>query len=348
MSFNASRMTRRQFGKTIAALSAASTGLLAGAPAIGQGLRKITFLLDIGAYGKHAMFYPAIDRGFFRDAGLDVQIEAAKGSADNAVKVASGSAEFGFADTPTTMQARGTGVNVKQVLMVHYKAMNNVVTLASNPVRKPKDMEGKIFGATAGDAPRIALPALAKINGFDLGKVEIVTIDGSAKPAVLMSKKAQGILGLTAFAPVYAAAAEKTGEKVVEMVFADFGLDLYSNGIIASDALLAKDPGLVSAFNEAMVQSIIYSCEHPDEAVQMFLKRYPLASPATVRAQLDVAIRHLLVDEVKRNGVGPMSEDKMKFTLNIVREFYGLKGNVNLADTFSNAFVKPNQRPSTL
>ena len=135
-----------------------------------QSQRSITFLLDIGAYGKHALFYPALDKGYFREAGLNVRFEAAKGSADNAVKVAAGTADFGFADTPTSMLARGTGAMVKQVLMVHYKAMNNVVSLASNAVRTPKDMVGKSFGATAGDAPRVALPALAKRNGFDASK----------------------------------------------------------------------------------------------------------------------------------------------------------------------------------
>ncbi|HMN78783.1 MAG TPA: ABC transporter substrate-binding protein [Burkholderiaceae bacterium] len=339
-------MNRRQFTRIAGASAVAATGLSIGRRASAQGRRKVTFLFDIGAYGKHAIFYPAVERGFFRDAGLDVQIEAAKGSADNALKVASGSAEFGFADTPTSILARGNGLKVKQVLMVHYKAMNNVITLASNPVRNPKDMVGKTFGATAGDAPRVALPALAKINGFDVSKVEIVTIEGSAKPAVLASKKADGVLGLSAFAPVYSVAAEKTGDKLVQMLFADFGLDLYSNGIIVSDDLIAKDPELVRAFNQAIVQSILYSVANRDEAVKMYLKHHPLSNPATVRAQLDVAIDHLLVDEVRANGVGPMSQSKMEFTLGIVRDFYGLKGDVKLADVYSNQFVKPGQRPT--
>lgn len=345
MSVHASN--RRRFTTGMAAGTALTgLGAMSPRPARAQSLRQVTFLLDIGAYGKHALFYPAIDKGYFRDAGLDVRVEAAKGSADNQVKIASGAAEFGFADTPTTILGRGTGILVKQVLMVHYKAMNNVVTLASNPVRTPKDMEGKTFGATAGDAPRVALPALAKINKFDVSKVEIVTIEGSAKPAVLMSKKADGILGLSAFAPVYAAAAQKTGAQIVEMLFSDFGLDMYSNGIIVSDALLAKEPALVKSFNEAIQRSIIFACQNRDEAVQTFIKHNPIANPATARAQLDVAIKHLLVDEVAAHGVGPMSAKKMAFTLDVVREFYGLKGDVKLDDIYTNDFVKPGQKPA--
>ena len=341
------KINRRRFNTTMAAATMAGVGAGIGAPTVwAQSERSITFLLDIGAYGKHALFYPALDKGYFKEAGLNVRFEAAKGSADNVVKIASGTAEFGFADTPTSMLARGTNAKVKQILMVHYKAMNNVVSLASKPVRTPKEMAGKSFGATAGDAPRVALPALAKMNGFDASKVEIVTIEGSAKPALLLSKRVDGILGLSAFAPVYAEAVEKTGDKIVQVLFADYGLDIYSNGIIATDALIAKEPALVRAFNEALARSIIFACQHRDEAVQSFIKHNPIANPKTVRAQLDVAINHLLVDEVKQNGVGPMSAKKMAFTLDVVREFYGLKGEVKLEDTYSNDFAKPGLLPA--
>lgn len=341
------RISRRQFSSQLAALMAASTCMTVGASSVlhAQTLRRVTFLLDIAPYGKHALFYPALDLGYFQEVGLDVTFEAAKGSSDNAIKVAGGSAQFGFSDAPTAILARGSGALVKLICMVHYKAMNNVVTLADNPVRHPKDMEGKTFGATAGDAPRVALPALAKINNFDASKVEIVTIEGSAKPAVLISRKADGVLGLSAFAPVYATAAEKVNQKLVQMLFADFGLDLYSNGIIASDSTIKNEPALIKAFVSALTKSMIYASEHRNEAVKMFVKRHPLSNPATVRAQLDVAIDHLLVDEVKQNGIGPMGQSKMQFTLDIVREFYGLKGKVELDDVYTNMFTQSNQRP---
>lgn len=346
MGKNGIRFNRRRFNAGLAAAATAgATGV--GAPTVwAQSDRQVVFLLDIGAYGKHALFYPALENGYFKEAGLNVKFEAAKGSADNVVKVAAGTAQFGFADTPTSMLARGTGAKVKQVLMVHYKTMNNVVSLASNPVRTPKDMVGRSFGATAGDAPRVALPALARKDGFDVGKVQIITIEGSAKPALLMSKRVDGILGLSAFAPVYAEVVEKTGDKIVQFLFADYGLDMYSNGIIVTDALIAKDPALVRAFNEALVKSMVFACENREEAVKAFMKHNPMANPRTARAQLDVAIDHLLVDEVKAHGIGPMSAEKMGFTLGIVRDFYGLKGEVKLDETYTNEFAKPGVRPA--
>jgi NitT/TauT family transport system substrate-binding protein len=338
-------ISRRNFGRSIAAIGAAATigGFHIGT-ARAQDRRKVVFLFDVSPYGKHALFYPAVENGYFKDAGLDVQFESGKGSSDVALKVAAGAADFGFADAPTTMLARATGAKLKEVMMVHYKAMNNVLTLPTKAVRKPKDMEGFKLGATAGDAPRIALPALAKINGFDASKVEIITIESSAKPAMLMSRQVDGVLSLAAYTPVMAIAAKRMGQEIVEMLYSDYGLDIYSNGIIARDDSLAKDPDMVRGFVQAIIRSCIFAVEKPAEAHAMFMKHNQAANPDIARAQLDVAIKHLLVDEVVHSGVGPMSEKKMAFTLDIVREYFGPKGPVALPDTYTNAFVKAGQK----
>jgi NitT/TauT family transport system substrate-binding protein len=310
-----------------------------------QDLRKVSFLLDVNAYGKHALFYPAIDNGYFREAGLDVTFQPGKGSADVSVKIAAGSADAGFADAATTILARSKGAKIKQVMMVHYKNMNNATTLASNAVRKPQDLVGKKMGATAGDAPRVALPALAKINHFDASKVEIITMESPAKPAMLMSKQVDGVFSIAAYAPVMAAAARKQGQEIVQMLFADFGLDIYSNGIVVNDETAAKDPKFVKALVGAFQRSCVFAVEKPAEATAMFMKHNPAANPEIARAQLDVAIQHLMVDEVKQNGIGPMSEKKMAFTVDIVHDFYGMHGTVKTADVYTNAFAPAGLKP---
>jgi len=154
------------------------------------------------------------------------------------------------------------------------------------------------------------------------------------------------VMSLAAYTPVMAVAAKRMGQEIVEMLYSDFGMDIYSNGIIAHDDLLAKDPDFVRRFTQAMVRSCIFAVEKPAEALAMFMKHNQAANPDIARPQLDVAIKHLIVDEVLKNGVGPMSEKKMQFTLDVTRDYLGLKGNVTLADSYSNAFVKAGQKPA--
>ena len=77
----------------------------------------------------------------------------------------------------------------------------------------------------------------------------------------------------------------------------------------------------------------------------MFLKENPAANADIARAQFDVAISHLLVDEVKDHGVGPIDQAKMAFSLDIVRKYFGLEGTVKLDEIYSNDFVTAGQKP---
>ena len=73
-------------------------------------LEKINFLLDFTPYGKHAPFYAAIDKGFWKDAGFDVTIIKGEGSATTVSSYAAGTVDFAIADTPTLILARARGV----------------------------------------------------------------------------------------------------------------------------------------------------------------------------------------------------------------------------------------------
>src|SRR3974390_3889939 len=88
------------FGATVAFV----LGLLLSAPfapaQTGRPLEKITFLLDFVPYGKHAPFYVAMDKGFWRDAGFDGKIVGGEGSATTISSYAAGAVDFAFADTP--------------------------------------------------------------------------------------------------------------------------------------------------------------------------------------------------------------------------------------------------------
>jgi NitT/TauT family transport system substrate-binding protein len=70
---------------------------------------KITFLLDFTPYGKHAPFFAALDKGFWKDAGFDVTIVKGEGSATTTSSYAAGAVDFAFADTPTLILARAKG-----------------------------------------------------------------------------------------------------------------------------------------------------------------------------------------------------------------------------------------------
>jgi len=335
--------SRRRFTQ-LAAGAGFAMPFIAG-PSFGQAMKKATFLFDVQPYSKHALFYPAVEKGFFAKRGLDIAFNAGKGSADVAQKVAAKGAEFGFVDAGSAVLARGRGMPLKLTGMVHYKNMMCVIGFSEPPLTKPKDLEGRKLAANAGDAVRTGFMAIAKPNGVDISKIDFVTVETSNKRPLLFAGKLDACCDYAVNLPVYKAGAAKIGKEVSQVLFSDFGLDIYSNGFVTRDDLIKSDPQLVKDFNDAMVESMIYAIDNRDEAVQIFQKFNPQSDAVLVRAGLDVAINHLLVPEVMAHGVGPLDPGKMEKTIGAMKQYFDLAGEVKAVDMFSNDFVTAGKKP---
>jgi NitT/TauT family transport system substrate-binding protein len=316
-------------------------------PAAGSGsLRKATLLLDVTPYGKHAFFYVPLEKGWYREAGLDITIESAKGSADNAAKVGAKAVEFGFADTSAVIAARAGGAMIRVTCMVHYKNLMAVMSFRHRGnITQLKDLEGKTVAALPGEAGRVVLPALGKINHFDPEKINFVTVEQTGKPAMLAAGQAQAVLDFYAGFPSYVAAARQVNDEAIALLYADYGLDVYNNGIVVHDDLLRAEPDLVRRFHEAFVRGMVWTVENPDAANDIMLQYAPQLRRETARAQLQIAIDHLMVDEVRRNGCGPMRHDKMVFTLDTLSQYQTLPRAVSVDEIYTNDFVPRGQIP---
>ena len=301
--------------------------------------QSVTFLFDVLPNPKHALFYPAQANGYFRQSGLDVTIESGKGSADVVQRVASGAADIGFADASAVILGRSRGLPVKLVTMVHYKSLMSIVTRQEAGVATPKDLVGKKIAATSGDAVRIVLPALARLNGFDSSKVNFVTVDQAAKSALLMTGRVDGVCDYASAFPIYEAAGAQTGVALRLLLYADFGLDIYSNGIIVRDDTIRDKPQLVRAFVSAIIKSMTFAATDRAATIAIFRRFQPQYSEAVVAAGLDIAVAHLMVPEVRAHGIGPMSEAKMAQTIDVTKASFGLPAAVAPADAYTNAFI---------
>ena len=113
----------------------------------GRPLEKITFLLDFTPYGKHAPFFAALEKGFWKDAGFDVTIIKGEGSATTISSYAAGAVNFAFSDTPTLILARSKGALVKVAGVIHDKSLYALGTLVENNIKTPQDLKGKRIGS---------------------------------------------------------------------------------------------------------------------------------------------------------------------------------------------------------
>ena len=138
--------------------------------------------------GDHVPYYYAKKMGWYKEAGIDLNIEPGKGSAVAVQKVGAGANPIGLADMPNALTLRGKGADTVGVFNVYANSPQGLYWLKSSGIKSVKDLAGKKIGNPAGDGARTIWPALAKANGMDPASVTWVNIDANAKLASLKSK----------------------------------------------------------------------------------------------------------------------------------------------------------------
>src|SRR5262249_18700132 len=168
----ASRIACGIAGSLVAGLigTAAITGAAAQTP--------VKFSLDNRFEGPSAPFLVGIDRGFYRDEGLNVAIDSAAGSRDAIARVASGRYDLGFGDINALIKFRdqNPGAPVRAVFMVYNRPAFSIVTRRSRGVTSPRDLEGKKLGAPAADSAFAQWKIFVHANGIDASKVAIENV----------------------------------------------------------------------------------------------------------------------------------------------------------------------------
>ena len=300
---------------------------------------KVKFALDWIPYGKHAMFYASIDKGFWKDAGLDVQMTRGFGSGDTVKRIASGTDDFGFASVGNMIAAKSRGAELKMVGMIHDKTLETVATLVGNKITKPSDLEGKKIGSPEANASRVIFPAFANINKFDNKKVTWINMTVPATTPSLLAGRVDAILIFYTEKPTVDAASKKVGKKPLYLLYADHGMATYGNGLLVSEKTLKDKPELVKRFLAATYKGIAWSVENPQEAVDIFIKHNPAISPDLARKHFDIAVDSLLSDHAMKAGIGHMTKDRMVFTNNLITTHMKLPKKAAVEDVYTNDFL---------
>lgn len=290
---------------------------------------KIIFGLDWAFVGQHVPFFVALDKGFWKDEGLEVEIVRGYGSADAVQKVASGANTIGYGDTGSLVVGRANeGVDVKLIGMLLGLPPHAVIYKMDQPLSKPADLEGKKIGAAAGDSVRRVFPAFAKIAGFDINKVQFETIGYEVYNAELLSGRIDGLAEYYAAKPNYDKAAKENGIELGILKFSDFGLDIYSNGFLAKESFIAEHPDQARAFLKGVYRGFAYAYQNVDESVDIFLKHEPTLDREVVKQQFLLDKPAVLNKDVLANGYGHIDTKKMQTTIDVMKVAYELSDKV--------------------
>ncbi|TAK83944.1 MAG: taurine ABC transporter permease [Aquabacterium sp.] len=328
------------------ALAASAVLLAAGSlyTARAHAETPIKFQLDWRFEGPSAFFLLPAAKGYFKTAGLDVTIDAGSGSGNAVNRVASGTYDMGFADLAALMEFRANNPDAPNkpvaVMMVYNNTPAAVFALKSSGIKTPKDLAGKKLGAPVFDAGRRAWPIFAKANGVTAGSW--VSMDPSLRETMLVKGDVDAITGFYFTSQLNLEARGVKPADLVVMPYPQYGVKLYGNAIITSEAFLKKNPEAVKAFLAAFTKGAKEVIADPKAAIASVKERDGIINAELEERRLRMAITSSVVTaDAKAEGFGAVSGPRLSLMASQVSDAFTTKTRIDPAVVFNASFLPP-------
>ncbi len=319
-------MNKRQVLKFTAALAAAATFGTAHAQT------AIKFQLDWRFEGPAALFLQSAAKGHYKAAGLDVTIDSGNGSGGTVTRVASGTYDMGFADMAALMEFHANNPDAPNkpvaVMMVYNNTPAAVLALKKSGITKPADLSGKKLGAPVFDAGRKAFPIFQKANGIT--NVAWTSMDPPLRETMLVRGDIEAITGFSFTSLLNLEARGVKAEDVVILPYADFGVKLYGNVVIASPKLIKENPAAVKAFLAAFAKGAKEVMLNPAAGIETVKARDGIINVALETRRLQLAVDSVVASpDARKEGFGQINPGRMSLMASQVSDAYGTKNRVD-------------------
>ncbi|WP_448254040.1 ABC transporter substrate-binding protein [Ottowia oryzae] len=332
------QLNRRQLS-VCAALALAPWAV---APVLAQPATPIKFQLDWRFEGPAALFLHPAAKGYFKQAGLDVTVDAGNGSGGAVTRVASGSYDMGFADMAALMEFHANNPDAPNkpvaVMMVYNNTPAAVFTLKKSGITQPAGLTGKKLGAPVFDAGRRAFPIFAKANG--VGAVNWTSMDPPLRETMLARGDVDAITGFSFTSLLNLEARGVKASDVNVMMYANHGVKLYGNVIIASPKLIKEKPEAVKAFLQAFTKGAKEVMANPAAAIESVKARDGIVNVPLETRRLQMAINDVIASpDARAEGFGQVVPSRLSLMASQVSDAYGTKTRVSPEAVWNGSFL---------
>jgi putative hydroxymethylpyrimidine transport system substrate-binding protein len=273
----------------VAALLAAALLLAGAAGCGGDGAEPgapqgATLVLDFVPNAVHAGIYLAAERGYYREAGIDLTIREPGESTDAPKLLEAGRAEFAILDIHDLGIARERGLDLVGAMPIVQRPLAAVIARGGgDPVRRPRDLQGRTVGVTGLPSDEAVVDSEVSADGGDPASVRRLTIGFNAVASLAAAK----VDAATGFWNAEAVALRRRGVPVRVFKVDRYGAPPYPELVLtAARRTVERDPALVEAMVEATRRGYRLGSSDPYAALGALLAAVPGLDRADQAAQL--------------------------------------------------------------
>lgn len=227
-------------------------------------LKEVNVLLDWYPNAVHSFLYAAEEQGYFKEAGLKVNLITPAGTDDGIKLVAAGKADLAISYPKQIILARGENIPVKSVGAIVRSSLNQLMVRKDSGVKTLKDLEGKKVGYASFDIDKETVKAMVAQAGGDPSKVEFVDVGYDLMPGI-ETKQVDAIIG--GYINHEKILLEKKGIELETFAPSDFGVpNNYELAFVASDDAIKNNNDTIQAFLGAAKKGFEYTQKNPDKA----------------------------------------------------------------------------------
>lgn len=300
---------------TAAACSVALAALLALSGCASQGAQqshsgaadgadtpeKLTLVLDYVPNTNHTGIYVAIDKGYYADAGLEVEVVQPPDDGADAL-VGSGKAQLGIGcqDVMANYLGSDDPLPVTAIAALVQHNTSGIVSRQGEGIDHPAGLQGHEYGTWDQDVEKAIMRSIVETDGGNWDEVKLVPANSTDDIAGLRTDMYDAIWIYEGWA-LQNAKLQDYPVDYFSIRSIDDTFDYYTPVIIANDAFLTDEPDTVAAFLAATEKGYLYASENSDEAAEILVEYAPETDPELAKVSQQY-LADLYVDDAPQWG----------------------------------------------
>lgn len=257
-------------------------------PGSQEGPEKVTLTLDWYPNADHAGVYVAEEQGYFKDAGLDVELRQPSDPAAVLQLVAAGRSEFGISYENEMTNASARDIPVLSIMAIMQEPLNSIITLEESGIDSPEELAGKKIGYAGTTFGTAVIDTVLQEAGKDPSSVEKVNVGYDLRPA-LTSGRVDAVVD--AYWNIEAVELAQEGFETNVIRLNKVGVPNYNELVFTTSKSYAEDnPDVVRRFVGALIRGHKYALENPQAAREALLEANEELDPETVEETLKLTV----------------------------------------------------------